>query len=283
MHTAEAPPDRYAVMGNPIGHSQSPLIHRQFAAQTGQRLSYEAILVDPDRFEAAVAEFRAAGGKGLNVTVPFKQAAWQLARQHTPRAQRAGAVNTLWWDAQGALHGDTTDGVGLIHDLRDNLGLTLAGQRVLLVGAGGAARGVLEPLLQERPADLVIVNRTVDTARGLAAAFVDLGPVTGCGFAELGDAAFDLVINATAAGLSGQVPPLPASVFAPGAWAYDMLYAHAPTAFVRWSLAHGADRASDGLGMLVEQAAESFWIWREVRPATAPVIAGLRAPAAGAQ
>jgi shikimate dehydrogenase len=185
-------------------------------------------------------------------------------------------VNTLWWDAQDLLAGDNTDGVGLVRDLQINQGLTLAGLRILLVGAGGAARGVLEPLLQERPARLVIANRTADKAVELADAFIDLGAVTGCGFTALGAETFDLVINATAAGLTGHVPPLPASVFAPGAWAYDMMYASEPTAFVRWSLERGAERACDGLGMLVEQAAEAFWIWRGVRPATGPVIASLR-------
>lgn len=273
----DASPDRYAVMGNPIGHSKSPLIHAQFAVQTGQNLTYEAILVEPERFVVAVEAFHASGGKGLNVTVPFKQEAWTLARRRTPRAERAGAVNTLWWDAQDRLEGDNTDGVGLVRDLQINQGLTLAGLRILLLGAGGAARGVLEPLLQERPARLVIANRTADKAVELAAGFADLGVVTGCGFTALGTENFDLVINATAAGLTGQIPPLPAAVFASGAWAYDMMYASEPTAFVRWSLERGAERACDGLGMLVEQAAEAFWIWRGVRPATGPVIASLRA------
>lgn len=272
----DIPADRYAVMGNPIGHSKSPLIHAQFAAQTGQHLKYEALLVEPGRFAAAVVEFHAGGGRGLNVTVPFKQDAWVLAQQRTPRAERAGAVNTLWWDAQDHLHGDNTDGVGLVRDLCGNQGLILAGQRILLVGAGGAARGVLEPLLREHPVKLVIANRTADKAVELASAFADLGAVTGCGFAALAGAQFDLVINATAAGLTGHVPPLPASVFAPGAWAYDLMYASEPTAFVRWSLERGVDRACDGLGMLVEQAAEAFWIWRGVRPVTGPVIAKLR-------
>lgn len=264
-------------MGNPIGHSKSPLIHGRFAAQTGQNLSYEAILVEPEHFAAAVAAFRAAGGKGLNVTVPFKQEAWRLAQGRTPRAERAGAVNTLWWDAQNRLQGDNTDGVGLVRDLQINQGLSLEGLRILLAGAGGAARGVLEPLLQERPARLVIANRTPDKAVELATTFADLGAITGCGFDALGNHRFDLVINATAAGLNDEVPPLPDTVFAPGARAYDMMYGREPTAFVRWSLERGAERACDGLGMLVEQAAEAFWIWRGVRPATAPVIAGLRA------
>ncbi len=274
---ATTQPDRYAVMGNPIAHSKSPLIHRQFAGQTGQVLTYDAILVDIGRFTEAVDAFRRDGGKGLNVTVPFKQDAWRLASRRTPRAERAGAVNTLWWDGDERLCGDTTDGVGLVRDLRDNHGIRIEGRRVLLVGAGGAARGVIEPLLAERPATLVIANRTPERAHELAAIFGGLGPITGCGFGELSGRSFDLAINATAAGLTGEVPPLPATVFAPGACAYDMMYGSEPTAFVRWSLAQGCARALDGLGMLVEQAAEAFFIWRGVRPDTAPVIARLRA------
>lgn len=274
---ATTQPDRYAVMGNPIAHSKSPLIHRQFAGQTGQVLTYDAILVDIGRFTEAVDAFRRDGGKGLNVTVPFKQDAWRLASRRTPRAERAGAVNTLWWDGDERLCGDTTDGVGLVRDLCDNHGIRIEGRRVLLVGAGGAARGVIEPLLAERPATLVIANRTPERAHELAAIFGGLGPITGCGFGELSGRSFDLAINATAAGLTGEVPPLPATVFAPGACAYDMMYGSEPTAFVRWSLAQGCARALDGLGMLVEQAAEAFFIWRGVRPDTAPVIARLRA------
>lgn len=272
--------DRYAVMGNPVAHSKSPLIHAQFAARTGQPVRYDAILVPMHGFNAAVAAFRAEGGRGLNITVPFKQEAWLLAQQRTPRAERAGAVNTLWWDTQNILHGDTTDGIGLVRDLRDNLGLDLKDQRILLLGAGGAVRGVIEPLLAERPAALVIANRTARKAVELAQAFHDLGPVSGCGLDALAATVtatpFDLIVNGTAAGLTGDVPPLPASVIGAATWAYDMMYASEPTAFVRWALEQGARHACDGLGMLVEQAAESFRIWRGVRPATAPVIARLR-------
>lgn len=270
-------PDRYAVMGNPIAHSKSPFIHARFAEQTQLPLIYDAILVERDGFAAAVDAFHAAGGRGLNITVPFKQDAWALAQRRTPRAERAGAVNTVWWDERGTLHGDTTDGVGLVRDLRDNHGLLLTDKRVLLLGAGGAARGVIEPLLELDPRELIIANRTTAKAAELATLFAPLGPISGCGFDDLGDRAFDLVINATAAGLDDAVAPIPGTVFAPGAWAYDMMYAAQPTAFVRWSLAHGADQARDGLGMLVEQAAEAFRIWRGVRPQTAPVIAQLRA------
>jgi shikimate dehydrogenase len=272
------PLDRYAVMGNPIGHSKSPQIHAQFAAQTGQRLSYEAMLVELGEFPTAVTAFHSAGGKGLNITVPFKQEAWLLAQIRTPRAERAGAVNTLWWNEQGKLFGDTTDGVGLVHDLRNNQGLNLAGLRILLLGAGGAARGVVEPLLAEQPQELVIANRTAAKATELASLFRPLGPVSSCDFETLHTRQFDLVINATAAGLSGAVPPISESVFAKNAWAYDMMYAVEPTAFMSWALQAGAAQARDGLGMLVEQAAEAFWIWRGVRPETGPVIEQLRKP-----
>ncbi|MEW6645940.1 MAG: shikimate dehydrogenase [Pseudomonadota bacterium] len=268
--------DRYAVMGNPIGHSKSPLIHTRFAAQTGQALSYEAILVELGDFPAAVARFRAAGGQGLNVTVPFKQEAWALARQRSRRAERAGAVNTLRWEADGSLFGDNTDGVGLVRDLKDNHGVPLAGRRLLLLGAGGAVRGVLEPLLEERPAALVIANRTVAKAEELAAAFADLGTVRASSFAALAGQQFDVVINGTAASLQGEVPPLPDGILAPGAVCYDMMYGKEPTAFLRWAMAAGAAQSADGLGMLVEQAAEAFYLWRGVRPATAEVIAALR-------
>ncbi len=269
--------DRYAVMGNPIGHSKSPLIHARFAEQTRQSLTYEAILVEAGDFPAAVARFGAAGGKGLNVTVPFKQEAWALATLHSARAERAGAVNTLRFEADGGLYGDNTDGVGLVRDLKDNHGAQLAGKRLLLLGAGGAVRGVLAPLLAEQPALLIIANRTVATAEALAEAFADLGPVRGCGFEALTGERFDVVINGTAASLQGEVPPLPAGILAAGAVCYDMMYGKEPTPFMRWADTAGAGQVLDGLGMLVEQAAESFYLWRGVRPATAPVIAALRA------
>jgi len=268
-------PDQYAVMGNPIAHSKSPRIHALFAAQTGQHLEYRAILVDPGGFAAAARAFRAAGGKGLNVTVPFKQDAWVFADLLSARAERAGAVNTLIFEP-GGVRGDNTDGVGLVRDLTANHGYRLAGQRVLLLGAGGAARGVLQPLLAEKPARLIIANRTADKALELALRFSDLGRVSGCGFAELAGEQFDLIVNATAAGLGGAVPALPDGVLAPNGWCYDLIYGDGPTAFVRWGLERGAARALDGLGMLVEQAAESFYLWRGVWPETGPVIAALR-------
>jgi len=268
--------DRYAVMGNPVAHSKSPRIHALFAQQTGETLEYTAILVARDGFPAAVAEFQAGGGKGLNITVPFKEQAWQLAATRSPRAQLAGAVNTLVLNQDGRHHGDNTDGAGLVRDLYDNHGIDLAGRRILLVGAGGAARGVLEPLLETGPRLLVIANRTADKAIELARHFCTLGHTEGCGLDDVEGQAFDLVINATAAGLSGAVPALPADVVNGNTWCYDMMYGTGPTAFMHWARQRGARHVMDGLGMLVEQAAESFRLWRGVRPDTAPVIAALR-------
>ena len=270
--------DRYAVIGNPIAHSKSPQIHAAFARQTGQELSYEALLAPLDGFAQTVADFRAHGGRGLNVTVPFKLEAFALAEHHTARAQAAGAVNTLAFGADGVL-GDNTDGAGLVRDLTANLNFALAGCRILLLGAGGATRGVLLPLLDSRPARLTIANRTVAKADALAALFAARAGDTAldaCGFDALAGRRFDLVINATAASLADELPPLPPGLYAEGALAYDMMYARAPTRFMRAALADGAARVADGLGMLVEQAAESFTLWRGVRPDSAPVLAELR-------
>jgi shikimate dehydrogenase len=268
--------DRYAVMGNPVAHSKSPRIHTLFAEQTGQDLAYEAILVEPGGLAAAVSGFLDRGGRGLNITVPFKEDAWALAATRSERAERAGAVNTLVLDAGGRHYGDNTDGAGLVRDLTANHGAAIGGRRVLLVGAGGAARGIIEPLLQERPALLLVANRTPGRAVELARRFGSLGRIEGCGLDDLAGQSFDLVINATAAGLADTVPALPDSVVGGESWCYDMMYGDAPTAFVRWSMQRGAARALDGLGMLVEQAAESFSLWRGVRPETAPVIRALR-------
>jgi shikimate dehydrogenase len=269
-------PDQYAVMGNPIAHSKSPRIHTLFAAQTGQQLDYRAILVEPGQFAAAARAFREQGGKGLNVTVPFKHDAWVFADLASARAERAGAINTLIFDHTG-VRGENTDGSGLLRDLSVNHGYPVADRRILVLGAGGAARGILQPLLLEKPAQLVIANRSADKALGLALRFGDLGRVSASGFAELEGRQFDLIIHATAAGLSGQVPPLPAGVLAVGGWCYDLSYSNEPTAFVRWGWAQGATQSLDGLGMLVEQAAEAFFLWRGVWPDTKPVIAALRA------
>jgi shikimate dehydrogenase len=272
----DAAPDRYAVMGNPVSHSLSPRIHAEFARRTRQRLVYDAIQVDEGGFAQAVGNFQAAGGKGLNITVPFKQQAWSLVARRSPRAERAGAVNTIRFERDGSLFGDNTDGAGLVRDLRKNLGLRLEGSRILLVGAGGAARGVIEPLLEERPAEITIANRTVDRAEELVRLFAG-APLAACGFEELQGQRFDLVINGTSASLHGETLPLPDGVLAAGAWCYDMMYAAQPTPFLRWAGRQGAAGLQDGLGMLVEQAAESFLLWRGVRPETEGLIDQLRA------
>jgi shikimate dehydrogenase len=262
--------DRYAVFGHPIAHSKSPQIHAAFARQTGQDMAYEAILAPLDGFADCVAQFIAAGGRGANVTVPFKEEAFKLASRLSARAQRAGAVNTFTFDADGIL-GDNTDGAGLVADLTRNLHFSIAGKRILLLGAGGAARGVVGPLLDQQPAMLVIANRTVSRAQELAELF-DRN-VRACGF-EAADTPFDLVINATAASLAGDLPPLSPRVFTPDTLAYDMMYGR-DTPFLDFARSHGA-RTADGLGMLVEQAAEAFSLWRGLRPDTPPVIAMLR-------
>lgn len=273
----DAAPEQYAVMGNPIAHSKSPRIHMLFAKQTGQRIAYTAIQVDLGGFKQAVGNFQASGGKGLNVTVPFKREAWELVSERSARAQRAGAVNTIGFRADGTLFGDNTDGAGLIRDLRDNSRATITGQRVLILGAGGAVRGILAPLLEERPARLIIANRTADRATGLALEFATLGLVSGYGFDMLPGKQFDLLINGTSASLKGDLPPLPDHLLAPGALCYDLMYGAQPTAFMRWAHQQGAVKVLDGLGMLVEQAAEAFFVWRGIRPHTVPVIAQLRA------
>jgi shikimate dehydrogenase len=275
-------PDRYAVIGNPVSHSKSPVIHAAFARATGQDLSYEAILAPLDGFRATIEAFRAAGGKGANVTLPFKLEAFDLATETTVRARAAQAVNTLSF-AGDTVRGDNTDGVGLVRDIETNLGIEIAGKHVLVVGAGGAARGVLAPMLERRPAAVTVANRTPDKAVELAARFAHHGPVTGSDYQGLGDCRFDIVVNATSASLAGELPPLPRGVFADGALAYDMMYGSAPTLFLRWANAHGAARLADGLGMLVEQAAESFFVWRAMRPDTAPVIAMLRGGRSGSK
>jgi shikimate dehydrogenase len=266
--------DRYAVIGNPIGHSQSPRIHAAFAAQTGADLTYTRLLGEAPRFAAQVREFFATGGCGLNVTVPFKEAAWELATELGPQARAAGAVNTLSPRAGGGLRGDNTDGLGLVRDLTRNHRVALTGRRVLLLGAGGAARGVLRPLLEQEPAELVVANRTAARAVTLVAGLA--GPVSGCGLEALSGRCFDVMINATAAGLEDRVPALPEDSLMAGGVTYDMMYGNQPTAFVRWGRTHGAGLALDGLGMLVEQAAEAFFLWRGLRPETAPVVALLR-------
>ncbi len=269
-------PERYAVMGHPVAHSKSPFIHRQFARQFGHLIEYTAIQVDPGGFTQAVEQFRAQGGKGLNVTVPFKLEAFRLCDHLSERARVAGAVNTLKFESDGRLFGDNTDGTGLVHDIEINLGVALRNKQVLLLGAGGAVRGVLGPLCRHRPMRVVIANRTVSRARELAAQFRDHGPVEAASFEALRGRHFDIVINGTSASLAGELPPLPETLFARGALAYDMAYGDKPTVFMDWAVRHGAGRVADGIGMLVEQAAESYFIWKGVRPQTRPVIEMLR-------
>ncbi|HEY1151427.1 MAG TPA: shikimate dehydrogenase [Pseudoduganella sp.] len=269
--------DKYCVFGNPIAHSKSPEIHAAYAAQTGQQLTYEKRLAPVDGFADSVRAFIAEGGKGANVTVPFKLEAHNLANALTVRAQAAGAVNTLIFSEEGII-GDNTDGTGLVTDIVYNAQTPIAGKRVLLLGAGGAARGVVLPILEHRPAALVIANRTVATAEALVQQFSALageGVLSACGFADI-EGAFDIVINATSASLSADLPPVPPSAFKPGALALDMMYGKEPTVFMQFAASHGA-QTRDGLGMLVEQAAEAFHAWRGVRPATADVLTALRA------
>lgn len=267
--------DRYAVIGNPISHSRSPLIHRMFAEQTGEQLSYEALLAPLDDFAGTLRGFL-GDGRGVNVTVPFKEQAWALVDRHTPAAELAGAVNTIQRLDDGSLLGDNTDGKGLVRDIRHNAGFDLTGKRILLVGAGGAARGVIQPLLDAGPAQLCVVNRTVEKAEHLATLFRDRGPISAAGFDWI-EESVDLIINATSASLDGELPPLAPSLIGAGhTWCYDMMYGSETMVFNRWAARQGAARCLDGLGMLVEQAAEAFLLWRGVRPDTAPVLAALR-------
>ena len=272
-------PDLYAVLGNPVAHSRSPFIHAAFSRQTGQELDYGRVLCPLDGFAAAVRRFAAEGGRGCNVTVPFKFEAPALAAQVSPRARLAGAANVLKLDPQGWL-ADNTDGVGLLRDIEQGAGVTLAGLRVLLVGAGGAGAGVLGPLLGARPAELVVVNRTAHKAQDLvdrhAAVAHDHGVVLSARALDDAGAAYDVVLNASASSLQGQPSPVPARVLKPGALALDLMYGPAAQPFLGWARSAGAV-PRDGLGMLVEQAAEAFCFWRGVRPQTIPVLAALRA------
>jgi shikimate dehydrogenase len=272
--------DRYAVVGNPIAHSKSPFIHEAFAKQTQQSMSYERILAPLDGFITTVQDLIAKGYKGVNVTVPFKFEAYTLADERSSRALSAGAANTLLFTGK-RIAADNTDGAGLVRDIEQNLALPLSGKRVLLLGAGGAAEGVLQPILAANPASLVIANRTSDKAVAMATKALQLSigasanKVTGCAFSDLQAQQFDVVINATSAGLTDTALPLPNTVFADGCLAYDMMYGR-ETPFMVQARANGA-RVADGLGMLVEQAAEAFYLWRGVRPETQSVIKGIRA------
>ena len=274
-----AKPDQYVVIGNPVSHSKSPAIHAQFAAQTGESIAYERLAAPLDDFAACVQHFMQSGGRGANVTVPFKLEAFALATQLTPRAQAAGAVNTLSFD-DGRIVGDNTDGVGLVRDIVHNAGVVLEGRRILLLGAGGAARGVVMPLLAERPQQLVVANRTFARAQELVQSFPAAASVLKAAAFDDLSGQFDVIINATSASLSADLPAVPATLFGPQVFVYDMMYAATPTVFMQWAAQHGAC-VRDGLGMLVEQAAESFFVWRGARPDTAPVYAALRAQLAG--
>jgi shikimate dehydrogenase len=267
--------DQYGVVGHPVGHSLSPFIHGMFARETGQDMAYRLYDVAPADFQDRVREFFAAGGRGLNITLPHKIAAVDLAQELTPRAAHAAAVNTLALHGDGIL-GDNTDGAGLVRDLCDNLGLVITQRRVLIIGAGGATRGILGPLLELAPALIVVANRTPERAAALAAAFTDLGTVRGTSFDELESAPFDLIVNATSASLSGDIPPIPATALGPATVCYDLAYGRGANAFLNWARSQGCARALQGWGMLVEQAAESFNLWRGVRPATAYVLAALK-------
>lgn len=273
---------RYAVFGNPIKHSKSPLIHAAFARQFDDSIQYRALRVDEPDFEAAAARFFAAGGQGLNVTVPFKERAFAVADEASERAVRAGAANVLIPLAGGGIRADNTDGVGMIRDMVVNNGWQLGGRRTLILGAGGAVRGVLQPLLRERPATVFIANRTVARAARLVDEFTDLAvPLAAGGFEGIPDQPWDLIINGTSAGLGGELPPLPPLSLSDRCCCYDMVYGAEPTPFMRWAAAHTAWAVADGLGMLVEQAAESYWLWRHSRPETRPVIQQLRDMLAG--
>ncbi|VFN05231.1 MAG: shikimate dehydrogenase [Candidatus Kentron sp. G] len=278
--------ERYGVIGHPIEHSKSPLIHSWFAKQTRQSMAYLAIHVLPGEFVHAISAFHAEGGRGINVTLPFKEEAKDLVDVLTVRARRANAVNTIRFNDSGEKYGDNTDGIGLIRDLHLNHGMPVAGRRVLLLGAGGAARGIIGPLLDESPEEFVVANRTREKAEVLVTQVLSEEkkpeiPVRGCGLEELVRESFDLIINATSASLEGKVPPLPDTVLRVNGQCYDTMYdVNRPTPFVLWGKQHGASQSVDGLGMLVEQAAEAFYYWRGIRPDTMPVITALRSKSA---
>lgn len=268
-------PDQYAVFGHPIKHSKSPAIHQQFAVQTQQTMIYSRQDVDAKQFETTANNFFASGGCGLNCTVPLKELAWNYADTLSQRASYSKAVNTLIRQPDNSILGDNTDGIGLVTDLLNNHQIKLKNRDILVLGAGGASRGILGPILQQQPNRLVIANRTVEKAITLADEFSELGQLLGCSFDDLNNQAFDLILNATSASLSGQLPPLPEGLLAKNGICYDLAYGNEPTTFVRWGQQQGAAKSLDGLGMLVEQAAEAFYIWRGVRPETSAVIASL--------
>ena len=267
--------DLYAVMGNPIHHSKSPQIHEQFAQQCKQNLVYSAMLVPVDGFENAVHKFFKGNGRGLNITVPFKEEAYKLADTLTERAQTAQAVNTLMLQEDGSILGDNTDGAGLVGDLTLNNQVELKGKRVLVIGAGGAVRGILQPFLGQLPESITIANRTFEKAQNLANSFREFGPISAAQFSDLKEP-FDVIINGTSASLNGELPPLSAEVIGQNTVVYDMMYAKQLTDFLKWAKSQGADKVLDGLGMLVGQAAVSFELWRNHRPNSRLVLEGMR-------
>lgn len=268
--------NHYAVFGNPVEHSKSPLIHQLFAEQFDLVIKYQAIPVEPGMFSEAVTEFYKLGGKGINVTVPFKQDAYEACEILTQRAKICQSVNTIWLDKEGRINGDTTDGQGLINDLVTNNNIVLQGKSILIMGAGGTVRSILQPLLQLKPDSLTIVNRTVSKAQSLAIQFSNEGLVSACSYSDLQLKRFDLIVNATSLSLHGELPPLPASVLNHAAACYDLMYGDEDTVFMQWARSNSAGQVLDGLGMLVEQAAIGFQIWHGKKPDTGSVIARLR-------
>ncbi|MCR8923859.1 shikimate dehydrogenase [Dasania sp. GY-MA-18] len=273
--------DKYAVYGNPIKHSKSPQIHKLFAEQTGEHMVYRSHQVELGKFADAAQSFFDNGGKGLNITLPFKLDAYEFAGQLSDRARLAGAVNTLALQGDGKIYGDNTDGAGMVRDMQHNLGWQIEGKRILLLGAGGAVRGVIEPIAKQNPSLIVVANRTVGKAQKLAHDFAEYGDIRGCSYEALHGNQFDIIINGTSASLAGELPPLETNLLSDEACCYDMMYGAEPTPFMRWSAENMAWAVADGLGMLVEQAAESFCIWRGVRPKTREVIDAMRAQLEG--
>lgn len=262
--------DKYCVFGNPIAHSKSPAIHHIFAKQTGEAIVYEKQCIELGKFKQSADAFFQSGGKGLNVTVPFKVDAYDYADVHSERATLAGAVNTLMRLDDSRIFGDNTDGAGLVSNIVDQLQWRIKDKRILVLGAGGAVRGVLLPLLQQQPARLLVSNRTEVKAQALVELFKPYGAISACGFdALLKHGEFDIIINATSAGLSHQVPTIPTTCLSQSSCVYDMVYSNQPTDFMRWAKTHGVTRMADGIGMLIGQAAESFRLWRGIKPDTA--------------
>lgn len=268
--------DKYAVIGNPISHSKSPDIHTMFANQTNQAMEYTTIQAEVGSFNQAVQSFIANKGRGLNVTLPFKQDAFRLANHLSDIAQKSGAVNTLIIESNAIIRGDNTDGIGLVRDLKQNLDIPLQQCRILIIGAGGAVRGILPSLFNEKPAAISLVNRTESKTLALTSLFAELYDIKPISFKSLSGHKFDLIINGTSSSLDNTLPPLPDNILEKGGYCYDLMYADKPTIFVKWGFEQGASQSTDGIGMLVEQAAESFFLWRKIRPETQIVIQALK-------